>query len=90
MTNLEKIEGLLFISGDEGITVTDEEIDDQIKAIAANYQTDYEVVRQAYEDEERMGFLKTELMEKKVFDFIQSRANIKIVEQEGLIQEGQQ
>jgi trigger factor len=78
------------IAEKEGITVTDEEIDDQIKAIAANYQTDYEVVRQAYEDEERMGFLKTELMEKKVFDFIQSRANIKIVEQEGLIQEGQQ
>lgn len=78
------------IAEKEGITVTDEDIDTQIKNIAKEYYTEYEVVKQAYSDEERLDALKAELMQKKVFDFIESRANIKFVEQEGLIQEGRQ
>ena len=78
------------IAEKEGITVTDEDIDNQITKIAKDYHTEYEVVKQAYNDEERLDALKAELIQKKVFDFIESRANIKFVEQEGLIQEGHQ
>jgi trigger factor len=77
------------IAEKEDIVVTDEEIDNHIKMIAENYHTEYEVVKHAYEDEERMGTIKSELMQKKVFDFIESRANIKDVEREGLVQEGE-
>ena len=77
------------IAEKEDIVVTDEEIDNHIKTIAENYHTEYEVVKHAYEDEERMGTIKSELMQKKVFDFIESRANIKDVEREGLVQEGE-
>jgi trigger factor len=78
------------IAEKEGITVTDEDIDSHINKIAKDYHTEYEVVKQTYNDEERLDALKAELMQKKVFDFIESRANIKFVEQEGLIQEGHQ
>ena len=78
------------IAEKEGITVTDEDIDNQITKIAKDYHTEYEVVKQAYNDEERLDALKAELIQKKVFDFIESRANINFVEQEGLIQEGHQ
>lgn len=76
------------IAEKEGITVAEEDMDNHIKALAENYHTDYEVVKSAYDNEERIGALKTEIMQKKVFDFIESRANIKVVEKIGMEQEG--
>ena len=53
------------IAEKEGITVTDEDIDNQITKIAKDYHTEYEVVKQAYNDEERLDALKAELIRKR-------------------------
>ncbi len=68
----------------EAISVTDEDIDQHFKELASMHHTDYEVVKSAYDTDERMNSLKSELIHKKVFDFIEREANIKLVEKVGM------
>ncbi len=75
------------IAEKEAIAVTDDDINNYIKELADIHNTDYEVVKSAYDNEERINSLKTEITSKKVFDFIESKANIKIVEKSGMGQE---
>jgi trigger factor len=75
------------IAEKEAITVSDDDIDNYINELAEIHHTDYEVVKSAYADEERMNSLKTEIIQKKVFDFIEREANIKVVEQIGMERE---
>ncbi len=75
------------IAEKEGITVETNDIDHHIKELAEIHHTDYEVVKSAYDNEERMESLKTEIIQKKVFDFIESQANINVVEKVGMKQE---
>lgn len=72
------------IGAKEAIEATDEDIDNHIKELASIHHTDYEVVKGAYDDEERMNNLKSELIHKKVFDFIEREANIRVVEKVGI------
>jgi len=58
--------------------------EEHLRALAAKYGKDYELIRKAYENEERMENLKLDLTQKKVFDFIVQNANIKEVERVGL------
>jgi trigger factor len=41
-------------------------------------------LKKTYENEENRDNLKVELIQKKVFDFIEQSANIKVVEKKGL------
>ncbi len=75
------------IAEKEAIQVTDEDIDNHIKELAQLHHTDYEVVKNAYSDEERTDAMKSEINQKKVFDFIEGKANIKLVQKEGMSQE---
>ncbi len=75
------------IAEKEAITVSDDDIDNHIKELAEIHHTDYEVVKSAYDNEERMNSLKSEIIQKKVFDFIEQQANIKVVEKIGMEQE---
>ncbi len=68
----------------EAIDATDDDIDNHIKELALIHHTEYDVVKGAYDDEERMNNLKSELINKKVFDFIEREANIKVVEKVGI------
>ncbi|MBP7341943.1 MAG: trigger factor [Smithellaceae bacterium] len=72
------------IAEKESLTVTDEDIDKYINELAQLHKADYEVVKDAYEDEERMSSLKSEILQKKVFDFIEHEANIRVVEKVGM------
>ena len=74
------------IAQKEAITVSDDDIDNHIKELADIHHTDYEVVKSAYDDEERINSLKSEIIQKKVFDFIERQANIKTVEKIGMEQ----
>ncbi len=78
------------IAEKEAIEVSDDDIDKHIKELAEIHHTDYEVVKNAYENEERMNSLKSEIIQKKVFDFIEREANIKVVEKIGMEQEAAQ
>ena len=75
------------IAQKENITADDQDIDNHINELAEIHHADYETVKSAYDHEERMDSLKSEIIQKKVFDFIESQANINAVEKVGMKQE---
>jgi trigger factor len=76
------------IAQKEAIQVEEADLDQHIRELAAKHGRDYEQIRKAFEQEERKDNLKTELIQKKVFDFIEQKANIKTVEKIGIAVEG--
>jgi len=77
---------LLFkkIAEKEAITVSDQEAQQHLQQLAEKHGRNYDLIRKAYDDPERMENLKLELTQKKVFDFIVQNANIKYQERQGL------
>jgi trigger factor len=75
------------IAEKEAITVENDDIENHINQLAAIHHAEYEVVKSAYDDEERMNSLKSEIIKKKVFDFIEQQANIRVTEKVGMGQE---
>jgi len=80
---------LLFkkIAEKEAVTVTDEDIDNHIKELADIHHMNPESVQKIYEDGEKKESLKADILQKKVFDFIEQRANIKVIEKVGMGEE---
>ena len=76
------------IAEKEAIKVEDDDLDKYFRELAVKHGQDYELIKNAYEKEERKDNLKTELIQKKVFDFIEQNANIKIIEKIGIAVEG--
>jgi trigger factor len=68
--------------------VEETDLDQHVRELATKHGRDYEQIRKAFEQEERKDNLKTELIQKKVFDFIEQKANIKVVEKIGMAVEG--
>ncbi|MRR15767.1 MAG: trigger factor [Deltaproteobacteria bacterium] len=75
------------IAEKEGLTASESDIDNHIRELAEIHQTDPAVVRGAYDNEERVSSLKSEIIQKKVFDFIEHQANIKAIEKVGMDEE---
>jgi trigger factor len=76
------------IAQKEEIGVEEADLDKHIKELSEKYGRDYEQIRTAFEKEERKDNLRTELIQKKTFDFIEQKANIKIIEKIGMAVEG--
>jgi trigger factor len=72
------------IAEKESFIVEENDIEKYIQELAVQYGRDYESLRKMYDNEERKDNLKIELMQKKVFDFIEQNANIKVVEKNGV------
>ena len=72
------------IAEKESLMVEESDIEKYIRELTVQYGRDYESLRKMYDNEERKDGLKMELMQKKVFDFIELNANIKIVEKNGV------
>jgi trigger factor len=72
------------IAEKESFIVEEDDIDKYIQDLAAQHGRDYESLKKMYDSEERKDSLKMELMQKKVFDFIEQNANIKVVEKNGM------
>jgi trigger factor len=68
------------IAQKESLTVEEPDIEKYLQDLAVQHKRDYESLKKMYEEEERKDNLKMEIMQKKVFDFIEQNANIKIVE----------
>jgi len=68
----------------ESFTIEENDIEKYIQELAVQYGRDYEPLRKIYDNEERKDNLKIELIQKKVFDFIEQNANIKTVEKNGM------
>jgi len=72
------------IAEKETLVFSDDDMDSKINELAEIHHVDYETVKNAYNDEDRMNTLKSEIIQKKVFDFIKREANIKVVEKVGM------
>ena len=68
------------IAQKESLTVDETDIEKYLQDLAAQHRRDYESLKKMYEEEDRKENLKLEIMQKKVFDFIEQNANIKTVE----------
>jgi len=75
------------IAEKEALTVSEDDINNYINELAEMHQTDPDVVKSTYDNEERMSSLKSEIVQKKVFDFIEQQANIKVIEKVGMYEE---
>jgi len=76
------------IAQKEAIGLEEEDLDKHIMELAEKHGRDYEQIKTAFEKEERKENLRTELIQKKTFDFIEQKANIKVVEKIGMAVEG--
>jgi trigger factor len=72
------------IAQKESFMVEEEDTEKHIQELAVKYGRDYELLKKTYENEENRDNLKVELMQKKVFDFIEQNANIKVIEKKVL------
>ncbi|HAR50208.1 MAG TPA: trigger factor [Smithella sp.] len=68
------------IAEKESLLVEENDIEKYLQDLAVQHKRDYESIKKMYDDEERKENLKMEIMQKKVFDFIEFNANIKTVE----------
>lgn len=78
------------IAQKESFAVEDDELEKHMQEMALQSGRDYDSFKKMYEGEDRKDSLKMDLIQKKVFDFIESNANIKIVEKNGLNLEARQ
>jgi len=72
------------ISERESFTITDAEIDSHIRDLAKKHGRDYDLLKKAYEKEDKKENLRSDLLQKKVFDFIEQNASIKVIEKVGM------
>ncbi len=75
------------IAEKESFIVEDSDIDKHIADLAEKHGRDYQLLKGAYENDDKKDSLKVELAQKKVFDFIEQHANIKTVEKTGMTPE---
>ena len=64
------------VAAAEALQVTDEEREEELKAMAAQYQMEVEKIKSLI-GEENLGFLTKDLQVKKAIDFIYDNAKIK-------------
>ncbi|NTW07383.1 MAG: hypothetical protein HGA29_06020, partial [Syntrophaceae bacterium] len=75
---------LKAIAEKESFIVEDVDVDKHIAELAEKHGRDYQLLKDAYEKDDKKESLKVELAQKKVFDFIEQHANIKSVEKIGM------
>lgn len=76
------LKGMLLLESvqkQEGIKVTPEEVDERIEAIAAEHGFDVDQYRQFIESGDEKGRLEYDLLDRKTYDFLLSRAEIEEV-----------
>jgi trigger factor len=72
------------IAEKESFTIEEGDTEKHIQELAVKYGRNYELLKKTYENEENRDNLKVGLIQKKVFDFIEQSANIKVIEKKGL------
>ncbi|MBF0494391.1 MAG: trigger factor [Candidatus Omnitrophica bacterium] len=62
----------------EKISVTEEDVDEYLKSLAAYYQQSFEEVKKYYEENDLLGGAYEQIKEEKVLDFLAGKAEISI------------
>ncbi len=72
------------IAEKESLIAEEQDVERYLQDLAVKSGRDYESLKKMYDDEKKKDSLTMELMQKKVFDFIEKNANIKVVEKTGI------
>jgi len=72
------------IAEKESLIAEEQDVEQYLQDLAVKSARDYESLKKMYDDDKKKDSLTMELMQKKVFDFIESNANIKVVEKTGM------
>lgn len=72
------------IAEKESLIVEEQDIEQYLQDMAGKSGRDYESLKKMYDDEKKKDSLSMELIQKKVFDFIEKNANIKVIEKTGM------
>jgi len=67
------------VADKETIEVTEADLDERIRSIAAGYHEKFEDVKKIYDEKDMLEDLRAEVREQKTLDFIEGKAKIKIV-----------
>lgn len=67
----------------EGVGIDDSDVESRIHELAGRYGRDYETVRESFDKNDNLlARLKDELFEQKTMDYIEGKANIRLVKKE--------
>jgi len=66
------------IARKEGLTVDDEEVDSQIREIAAQRAQDYESLKESLAKDDLIDNIRNEILNRKTYEFISSKATIRV------------
>lgn len=69
-----------YIMRSESISVTDEEVDTYLKEAAEKNNMDYERLRIEYRSGDKRENLRNDLLDKKVYDFLESKSEVSIIQ----------
>jgi len=78
------------ISEKESITVDEKEVEERLKELAHNYAQDYESLRANYEKNNLIDRLKDEILEQKTLNFLEEKADIKVMKKKSEEEKGEE
>ncbi len=78
------------ISEKESITVDEKEVEERLKELAHNYAQDYESLRTNYEKNNLIDRLKDEILEQKTLNFLEEKADIKVMKKKSEEEKGEE
>lgn len=71
------------IAEKEGLTAAEEEVAQQIREIASQRAQDYETLKNKLEQEDMVDNIRSEIINRKTYDFLKAKASVTLVKQEG-------
>jgi trigger factor len=77
------------IAGKEGLTAGDDEVETQIREIAAQRAQDYETLKKSLEKDDFIDNIRSEILNRKTYEFLETKANVTMVrnEEKGMSEE---
>jgi trigger factor len=67
------------IAGKEGLTAGADEVERQIREVAAQRAQDYESLRKSLEKDDLIDNIRSEILNRKTYDFLETKANLTII-----------
>jgi trigger factor len=73
---------LKAIAGKEGLSASEEEVEEKIREIAAQRAQDYDVLKKSLEKDDVIDSIRSEIINRKTYDFLEANAKVTMVKSE--------
>ena len=70
------------IAGKEGLTAGDDEVEKQIREIAAQRAQDYEILKKSLDNDDLIDNIRSEILNRKTYEFLEANAKVTTVRNE--------